>query len=289
MPVFTSSNLGICPSDDVTLSYRLFGVPSDSRTPVLFVHGLSYFSYDWVEFGASMCTDRAGCAMDMRGFGDSTSSPGADYSIPTMAADIGRLLDHLKWSRVILVAHSMGGRSATFYTAMHPERVAALVLVDWSPENAAAGSRRVAQTVANTPDVFDSVDHAMRYFGADSDSPAGKKGRARFEAYLRPVEGGLQIKRDLHFARQFRHQLATGEKPSHGVDLWQVLGQVAVPTLVLRGSRSDLFDAANVPRVQASNPLITVREIEAGHHVAGDNPADTRAAIRSFIDTQEQA
>ena len=51
--------------------------------------------------------------MDMRGFGDSTYSPAGDYSVTTMADDIAHLLDHLRWDKVILVAHSMGGRSAT--------------------------------------------------------------------------------------------------------------------------------------------------------------------------------
>src|SRR6059058_1913724 len=101
-------------SGGLRLSYRRFGVPT-RRDPVLFVHGLSYFSYDWVDFGSRLCTDRAGCAIDMRGFGDSSQEPGLDYSVPAMADDIGRVLDALGWQRAILVAHSMGGRSAAWF------------------------------------------------------------------------------------------------------------------------------------------------------------------------------
>jgi hypothetical protein len=32
-----------CPNGDVTLGYRRFGLSSGGKTPVLFVHGLSYF------------------------------------------------------------------------------------------------------------------------------------------------------------------------------------------------------------------------------------------------------
>ena len=42
---------GTCKSGDVTLFYRLLG--KGSQTPILFVHGLSYFSYDWLEIAAA--------------------------------------------------------------------------------------------------------------------------------------------------------------------------------------------------------------------------------------------
>lgn len=276
-----------CPAGNVTLAYRPLGARDSSKTPVLFIHGLSYFSWDWVSFGDALCTDRAGCAMDMRGFGDSTHSPGGDYSVPTMSGDIGALLDHLGWQRVILVAHSMGGRSATYFTAKNKDRVAALVLVDWSPDNAPAGSRRVAQTVASTPDVFEDLTALMRFFGEDSDSPAGADRKARFEAYSRPVAGGLAIKRDTHFRDQFRQQLETGQKAQHGADLWQAVADVQVPTLVLRGTRSDLFAAETLPKVLERNPRFRAVEIDAGHHVAGDNPDAARRAIQQFIEEEK--
>lgn len=50
-----SHTIYTCPSGDVTLAYRLFGRRDPdalaTRTPVLFIHGLSYFSYDWVKDG----------------------------------------------------------------------------------------------------------------------------------------------------------------------------------------------------------------------------------------------
>ncbi len=129
----------------------------------------------------------------------------------------------------------------------------------------------------------------MRYFGTDPDSPDGADKRARFEAYTRPVAGGFAIKRDPFFRDQFRRQLETGEAPKRGVDLWQLLSDVVVPTLVLRGTRSDLFAAETLPKVLQKNPRIQAQEIEAGHHVAGDNPEAAIATIRPFINSLEQA
>ncbi len=272
---------GTCLSGDVTLFYRRFGAPGG--TPVLIVHGLSYFSYDWVGIAAELAGDREVVAMDMRGFGDSTWSPARDYAVPTMAGDIVTLLDQLGWPRAILLAHSMGGRNSSYCAAKNPARVAGLALVDYSPENAPAGSKRVTDAVAGQPDVFAGVEQAMRYFGVPSDSPK----RARFEAYLRPVPGGVQVKRDLHFRDQFRRAKDTGERPKQGVDMWQVLGELACPTLVIRGAQSDMFATETVDKVRAANPRIRVVEVDGGHNIPGDNPQGLLAALRPFVSELE--
>ena len=272
---------GTCPSGDVTLFYRRFGAPGPGVTgvPLLIVHGLSYFSYDWTGVAAELASGREVVAMDMRGFGDSTWSPSRDYGVPAMAGDVLTLLDHLGWPRAILVGHSMGGRNAAYCAAGNPARVAGLVLVDYSPENAPAGSKRVTDAIAGQPDVFASVDEAMRYFGVPKDSPK----RARFEAYLRAVPGGVQVKRDLYFRDQFRRVKETGERPQHTVNMWQVLGELACPTLVVRGAQSDMFAPETVARVKAANPRIDVVEVDGGHNVAGDNPQGFLAAVRPFL------
>ncbi|CAM5372345.1 alpha/beta fold hydrolase [Eoetvoesiella caeni] len=270
-----------CQNDDVVLSGRHFGQPG--KIPLLFVHGLSYFSYDWVDIGSRLAQDREAVAMDMRGFGDSSQSLSNDYTLPTMAGDLGTMLDHLGWSQAIIFGHSMGGRTSAVFAARNPERVAGLVLVDYSPTNSPTGAKRVANTVANVPDVFKTIEDAMVYFGDDINSPQAPDRRARYAAYLRPTQGGYTIKRDNHFRDQFRRQLETGEKPALGVDMWQILEQLSVPTLVIRGTRSDMFAPGVVPMVKAANPRIKIVEVDSGHNVAQENPDAFYAAAHSFI------
>ena len=267
-------------SGDVEIFYRLFG--DKGRLPLVLVHGLSYFSYDWIEPAVALCKDRQVAAMDMRGFGDSGWSK--DYSVPAQAGDIVSLLDYLDWPKAILVGHSMGGRSCTYAAAEEQQRVAGLALVDFSPENAPAGSKRVAQTVANTPEVFASVDEAMNYFGADAHSPQGASQRARYEAYLRPVAGGFAPKRDDHYRNQFKKIVETGERPKLGVDLWESLRKVACPILVMRGTRSDLFAAETKQKMAAANVRIELVEVDAGHNVAGENLQGFLAALRPWLE-----
>lgn len=215
------------------------------KTPLLIVHGLSFHSEDWLPAAQNLAAGgREVVCMDMRGFGESDWSPQKDYSVPAMAGDIGALLDHLGWARAVLVGHSMGGRSTTCFAAKHPERVAGLALIDFSPENAPAGSKRVATNVANNPDRF---------------------------------------RRDPHFKEQFRRILDTGVRPKLGVDLWQLIGEVRCPILSMRGARSDLYAAETKAKMQAANPRLSVVEVDAGHNIAGDNLEGFLAAMRDFL------
>lgn len=273
---------GRVPSGEVSLFYRRLGAKNRALTPILIVHGLSYFSYDWLETAREIGLERDVVCMDMRGFGDSDWSAQKDYSVPTMAADLVRLLDHLGWGKAVLVGHSMGGRSATCAAARHPERVAGLVLIDYSPENAAAGSRRVAQHVAGTPERFASIDEALQYFGAP------EAARERFTHYLKPAAGGFSLKRDPYFRDQFRKRLETGEPASPGVDLWQLLGEVKCPILSLRGARSDLYAAETVEKMKAANPKLSVVEVDAGHDIAGENLHGLCAALHPFLASLEE-
>ena len=261
-------------SGDVSIHFRKLG--GGSETPMLIVHGLSYFSYDWLEVAEALSRDRSVVAMDMRGFGDSQWSAAKDYSVPTMAQDIVNVIDHLGWKRALLAGHSMGGRSTTYVAAKHAARIAALVLVDYSPENAPAGTKRTTETVANTPDTFPTVEAAMQYFG--------KSDRARFEAYLQKSADGYAVKRDTYFRDQFRKVLQTGERPKLGVDMWQLIGEVRCPILSLRGARSDMYAPETVQKMKAANPRLQVVEVkDAGHNIAGDNPQGLVGAVRSFV------
>jgi len=203
-------------------------------------------------------------------------------------------LPHLRSGSAIVNVSSLAGKrgsanNSAYCAATNPGRAAGLVLVDYSPENAPQGAKRVTDTVAAQPDVFPSVDAAMRYFGVEPDSPGGKAKRARFEAYLRAVPGGVQLKRDLHFRDQFRRVKETGERPKLGVDMWQVLGELACPALVMRGAQSDMFAPETAAKVKAANPRIRLVEVAGGHNIAGDNPDGFLAAIGPFLKQLEAA
>jgi pimeloyl-ACP methyl ester carboxylesterase len=257
-------------SGEVSIHYRRLGTPG--RVPIVIVHGLQYFSWDWLEVAHALGERCEVLCMDMRGFGDSDWSAQKDYSVPSMAQDIINVLDHVGWERAQLYGHSMGGRSTTFAAAKNPGRITGLALLDYTPENAPAGTRRTTEVVGNTPDSFPSLEAARAYLGP-------KKVLERYKHYLKD----LRVKRDPYFRDQFKKVLAGGERPKLGVDMWQVLGEVRCPILSVRGMRSDMYAPETVAKMEAANPHLLVAEIDAGHDLAGDNPAALVKELKKWM------
>jgi pimeloyl-ACP methyl ester carboxylesterase len=276
----TSRN-GFATSDDVRIHFRAFGKPG--KTPVVIVHGMSYFSYDWTGIAQRLADEREVAALDQRGFGDSDWSPTRKYDLRQQASDVIAVLDHLGWKQAVLMGHSAGGRICLCAASWYPERARALVSVDFAPDLAPAGRRKVAEQIGRQPDVFSSVDEVLQYHKCDPALPADAPTRKRFEAFLNPVAGGYALKRDLHYRNQFKQVLDTGKSHPPEVDAWALLKEVKIPLLVIRASGSDLFAPETMDKVRASNGCAEVVQIEGGHDLARDNPDELSKVVRGFL------
>ncbi len=98
--------------------------------PLLFVHGLGGNGGQWVLQLDAFRPERRAIAFDLRGHGESDPASDGDYSVPALKEDIAAVADQLHLGRFVLVGHSLGALPAIAYAAAHPDRVAALVLVD---------------------------------------------------------------------------------------------------------------------------------------------------------------
>lgn len=272
---------GTVKSGDVSIFYRRFGHPG--HTPALIVHGLSYFSYDWIGPASALASNREVVAIDMRGFGNSDWSPTRDYKLETLSADVINVLDAFGWRQAVLIGHSFGGRVALATAGWEPERAAALVLVDFAPDIAADGRRHTAERIGRQPDLFASVDEALAYHGHDN-VPAGSPQRARYEAFLKPVPGGYQLRRDLAFRDNFKKALDSGQSAPVPAFLWPMLSDLTIPALVIRGSQSDMLDAPTLEKARQANSRVTGIELEGTHDLAGENPAGLVRTIGGFLE-----
>ncbi len=261
-------------SGELSIYYRRLGKPG--RTPLLIVHGLQYFSWDWLPVAQALGAEREVLCMDMRGFGDSDWSAQQDYTVPSMAGDIVNVLDHAGWPRAVIMGHSMGGRSTTYFAAKHAARAVGLALIDYTPDNAPAGTKRTTELLGNTPDFFPSLEAARAYLNP-------KKSAERYSHYLKKENGRYSVKRDPFFRDQFKRVLAGGERPKLGVDMWQLLGEVSCPVLSVRGTRSDMYAAETAAKMKAANKRLELAEVDSGHDVAGENATALVEVLRKWI------
>ncbi|XP_056266391.1 serine hydrolase-like protein [Pseudoliparis swirei] len=72
-------------------------------------------------------------AVDLSGHGlSSHRHPGVSYSFPAYVMDVRRIIDALQWRHFSIIGHSMGGNIAGMFSALYPEMVDAVVLLDSS-------------------------------------------------------------------------------------------------------------------------------------------------------------
>jgi pimeloyl-ACP methyl ester carboxylesterase len=114
------------------LRVRDGGGAAAGRGPaVLFVHSLAGNGGQWrAQLDHLRRAGRRAVALDLRGHGDSEPAEDGDYSVAGLAADVAAVADQLGLRRFVLAGHSLGALAAIDYAGRHPERVAALLLVD---------------------------------------------------------------------------------------------------------------------------------------------------------------
>ncbi len=115
---------------------------------VVLLHGGSLTAHTW-DMAALLLRDRYHLvALDQRGHGDTEWTPEAQLGedgAELMLEDTRQFIEHLGYEWLCLVGMSMGGMNAIRYAARHPERLAAVGIVDVAPETLRAGQIEMEQ------------------------------------------------------------------------------------------------------------------------------------------------
>jgi pimeloyl-ACP methyl ester carboxylesterase len=105
--------------------------PEAGGTFVLVLHGMTSCHMAYRTVARELCAIAPVCVLapDLRGRGRSAHLP-EPYGMAAHVADLIAVLDHVGADRVMVVGHSMGCNVAERFAADHPERAAAVVLLD---------------------------------------------------------------------------------------------------------------------------------------------------------------
>jgi lipase len=105
--------------------------PGEADAVVLAVHGITSSHMAWRTIARELAGHTGVCllAPDLRGRGRSAALPGP-YGMAAHVADLLAVLDNAGVERVVLAGHSMGAYVVARLAAEHPERAAAVVLLD---------------------------------------------------------------------------------------------------------------------------------------------------------------
>lgn len=271
--------------------------------PVVCLHGGGQTAYMYEELGAALGGRYHLLAPDLPAHGDSdaiqqkaraASQSGKAVNRHTIAATVPPLLDHFGFDRPAFVGASLGGIVSLTLAASHPDRVAAVALIDIGHRLEEKGVLRIIEFM-RAHESFASLEEAAaairEYLPQRTDVTP-----QRLTRNLRRRDDGRWVWKH-GYGRALRDQ--GGEQGSEqegkggaGSD-WRSMfdgmeedaRSLRCPVLLLRGAKSDVLSGegagAFVGLIEGAR-LETVEE--AGHLAAGDNPHSTTSLIAAFLD-----
>ncbi|MCU1452073.1 MAG: hypothetical protein JWN46_219 [Acidimicrobiales bacterium] len=260
----------------------VYGDPA--APPVLFLHGGGQTRHAW---GASAERIAAqgwrSIAVDQRGHGDSGWAPNGDYSFTAFCADCVAVVDQLGRPPV-LVGASLGGMAAILAEGTSDRTVSCgLVLVDIAPKSNVDGIKRITAFMQTGRDGFTTLEEAGAAIAAYTPQRKRSFNPEGLKKVLRERDGRWFWHWDPRFIGQDR----TEDVPGYlaGV-LDGAMGNIHVPTLLVRGALSDVVTQQGVDQLLAKVPGSTVANIAgASHMIAGDqNDAFTDAVVEFLRD-----
>lgn len=134
---------------------NLFYRESGKGDPLIILHGLYGSSDNWVSIAKALESHFRILNVDQRNHGQSPQSQELNYSV--LANDLLELLDNLKLEKIILLGHSMGGKTAMQFTIDHPERVSSLIVVDIAPWSHLGNNALSAQIVSEHQHIIEGL------------------------------------------------------------------------------------------------------------------------------------
>jgi pimeloyl-ACP methyl ester carboxylesterase len=240
--------------------------------PTLLLHGIGNYGRYWDLFADAVAGRLQLIAPDARGHGES-GRPADGYTPADFAADALAVLDQRGIDSAIVVGHSMGGLHSIGLAARHAARVRSLVIVDASPEPMGAGAERAQRLLIGRPARFRDRAEARAYLERTSPGYPDAVYGNRLAFAFREEDGGL-VWRSESAALE---RIMNGRMP--GEDRWDALRSIASPTLVVRGTRSNVLSEEVARRMVQALGNGRLMELDAGHNVPLDRPRELAEAV----------
>lgn len=220
---------------------------------------------------------------DARGHGDSDWSPKGDYAIRSLAADLLCVLKTIT-GPVVLVGASMGGFTSFHAVGSSDSAIArGLVLVDIVLRPAPEGVKHIKSFMSGHLNGFATLEEAadaVAAYNPDRPRPADISG---LQKNLRLRDNGRWY---WHWDPRLidRPESPEPPQPISPDEVITISRGVHVPTLLIRGGRSDMVDDAGVAQMRELIPQTEVYDVAgAGHMVAGDRNDAFNEGVMSFL------
>jgi len=270
-------------SDHVALAYDLRGYGS----PLVVCHGGPSTTHEYLVMDLAPLEGGATLIFhDYCGSGLSDTASASSYTFERLADDVDELRECLGFSRVSVLAHSMGGFVALEYALRHPDRCERLILISCSPAGTwqrtalptlrALGIRRFLKLGSR------ALVYATRWSWRASSE---QRTLARFSIMSVLQEGQASFRDDVA-AREVlsdNDNAATLERLRFRTDLTTQLPRISCPVLIIFGDHDAPFTAGAQLLAAHLTSSRVIRLKNVGHHPLVEEHDRTISAIAEAL------
>jgi non-heme chloroperoxidase len=258
-------------------------VGGDPGSPAMILtHGAGQTRYAWGEAAAALVESGFHViSLDLRGHGESDWPSDGDYRVDTFVADLQSVISTLS-SPPALVGASLGGVVSLLVAGEDGTSAAsALVLVDVTPRVETRGATQIRDFMRGTARGFTSIEEAAEAVAAYLPHRPRPKDISGLMKNLRPRDDG---KLYWHWDPRVMESGRSAQPGAFQARLENAARNLKVPTLLVRGSLSELVSTETVAEFRALYPSAEYVDVHgSAHMVAGDKNTAFNAAVIGFL------
>lgn len=264
----------------MNLFYREFG----TGDPLIILHGLYGSSDNWVSIAHALEAHFRVILVDQRNHGQSPHSNDHNYKL--LSSDLNEFCDRLCLPKVILIGHSMGGKTAMQLTADYPEMVKSLIVVDIAPWghlenvetlNILKEHRKIIEGLSSIPlkslSSRNQADELLSKW-----VPQDHVRQFLLKNLKREIDGTFSWKLNLTaISNNLEHLM-------DGVAIDSTKYKITIKSLFIKGEQSNYIPQNKVNDLKDFFPNSEIVEISgAGHWVHAEKPKEFISKILRFL------
>ena len=245
------------------------------RQLLIILHGFLGMSDNWKSVGSRYAEHGWQVHLvDQRNHGKSFWSD--EFSYELLAGDLQEYVRAHSLDSLVLLGHSMGGKTAMNFATSHPDQVDKLIIADISPRYYPPHHQYII-------DALNQVPRAQIESRSQADAILSK--------HLSDMGIRQFLLKNLHWAEKdrldFRFNLDVLQHQQEAVG--EALGSEAIfekPTLFIRGAQSDYILEEDLELINAHFPFARLETVDrAGHWLHSENPGVFISKTLEFINS----